>query len=216
MGIEARGAVDDRGMQEREGGERRPERCQRERVPAAGGGWTGLLRARGLMLLFCVAGLPLVRAGTFLSGSVRWEKVDDTTARFDVVTYWKRSFSPFANGKAVPGVSLDIIAQATVSINFGDGNKRFLRAIVTNINENEDWLEVRTGLPPCAFMVMTISLVCSFSQVVHCTTGCHDVRAHVPETRFQRGIEGDLRRGRSRERTCHRAAVRGCVHAVDG
>ena len=67
------------------------------------------------------------------------------TARFDVVTYWRRSFSPFKGGNAQPGDVLDIIAQQTVSLNYGDTEKLyFLEATVTNINEDEDWLEAVT------------------------------------------------------------------------
>ena len=39
----------------------------------------------------------------------------------------------------------DIIAQQTVSLNYGDTEKLyFLEATVTNINEDEDWLEAVT------------------------------------------------------------------------
>ncbi len=57
---------------------------------------------------------PSSPAGTFLSGSVRWTKVGDNQARFDVVTYWRRSFSPFNNGMSQRGDDIDIIAQSTV------------------------------------------------------------------------------------------------------
>jgi len=103
------------------------------------------------VLLLCAAVLPDVHAGTFISGSVRWEKVNDLTARFDVVTYWRRSFTPFnhpllqGGGKAQLGDKIDVIAQSTVSLNFGDGTApHFLLATVTNINEDEDWLEAVT------------------------------------------------------------------------
>ena len=94
----------------------------------------------------CVLGLlPGARAGTFLSGSVRWERVNERKARFDVVTYWKRSFSPFKDGQAQPGDQIDVIGQSTVGIDYGDGSpKHYLLATVTNINEDEDWLEAVT------------------------------------------------------------------------
>jgi hypothetical protein len=85
-----------------------------------------------------------VHAGTFISGSVRWEQVTGkpNTARFDIVTYWRRSFSPFKGGTAMPGDEIDVIAQSTVSISYGDGSPaRYLRTTVTNINTDEDWLE---------------------------------------------------------------------------
>ena len=116
---------------------------RREAAPHAAG-WrsAGVLSRKLLAVLVCLVALPQARAGTFISGSVRWEKVDATTARFDVVTYWRRSFSPFEGGRAVPGDKLDVIAQSTVSLNYGDGSApHFLRANVTNINEDEDWLE---------------------------------------------------------------------------
>jgi len=131
------------GIAGREGGERRPAAAA-----TAGAARRGrALPARSWMLAaMCVLGvLPAVRAGTFLSGSVRWERVNEKTARFDVVTYWRRSFSPFNNGQAQPGDQIDVIGQSTVSLDYGDGSpKHYLLATVTNINEDEDWLEAVT------------------------------------------------------------------------
>ena len=127
-----------------EGGERRPGRWPRP--PSLEGPRNvrgGQVRAAALGLLF-FALLPLVHAGTFISGSVRWEQVTGkpNTARFDIVTYWRRSFSPFKGGNAMPGDEIDVIAQSTVSISYGDGSPaRYLRTTVTNINTDEDWLE---------------------------------------------------------------------------
>jgi len=140
MSSEGEGAVD-AGAQRREG-----DAEQKHAAVAPAAAWLGRrMRVTALFLLLCVALLPVVQAGTFISGSVRWEKVKDNTARFDVVTYWRRSFSPFMDGNAKPGDKIDIIAQSTVSLNFGDRSApHFLLATVTNINEDEDWLEAVT------------------------------------------------------------------------
>mmetsp|Transcript_10020 Transcript_10020/g.20452 ORF Transcript_10020/g.20452 Transcript_10020/m.20452 type:complete len:143 (-) Transcript_10020:468-896(-) len=86
--------------------------------------------------------LPFAQAGTFLSGSVRWATTGENQAQFDVGTYWRRSFSPFNNGNSIPGSDVDIIAQSTVSFQFGDGSPEiYMLGHVTEINEADDWLE---------------------------------------------------------------------------
>jgi hypothetical protein len=60
---------------------------------------------------------------------------------FDIATYWKRSFSPFSDGAAQPGDTIDVIAQNTVQFSFGDGTSQFLQGKVTTIHEEDDWLE---------------------------------------------------------------------------
>jgi len=98
--------------------------------------WTARVLCVFLLLL------PLIQAGTFLSASVRWAKVGDASARFEIVTYWRRSFTPFNNGASRAGDDIDIIAQSTVSFNFGDGSPAvYLLGHVTDINEADDWLE---------------------------------------------------------------------------
>ena len=89
-------------------GAQRPGRwsrsCRGAAADAANGRRSALSLSKPLLLLaVCWAVLPLARAGTFISGSVRWEMVEANKARFDVVTYWRRSFSPFKDGKAMPG-----------------------------------------------------------------------------------------------------------------
>jgi hypothetical protein len=131
------------GMAGREGAARRPAAAA---AAAARRGCALPARTWVLAAIMCVLGLlPGARAGTFLSGSVRWERVNERKARFDVVTYWKRSFSPFKDGQAQPGDQIDVIGQSTVGIDYGDGSpKHYLLATVTNINEDEDWLEAVT------------------------------------------------------------------------
>ena len=74
-----------------------------------------------------------------MAGSIRWQKVGELQARFDIVTYWTRSFSVFKN--PVVGQLIRITAQNTVLFDAGDGFTQFLTANVTKISLEEDWFE---------------------------------------------------------------------------
>eukprot|EP00292_Cryptomonas_paramecium_P021522 CAMPEP_0113707998 /NCGR_PEP_ID=MMETSP0038_2-20120614/28725_1 /TAXON_ID=2898 /ORGANISM="Cryptomonas paramecium" /LENGTH=169 /DNA_ID=CAMNT_0000633631 /DNA_START=1 /DNA_END=507 /DNA_ORIENTATION=+ /assembly_acc=CAM_ASM_000170 len=83
-----------------------------------------------------------VSGGSFMAGSIRWHRVGALQARFDIVTYWTRSFSLYNQ----PNVSQQIILTAQRSVQFdpGDGTKIFLSANVTQVSEDEDWFEATT------------------------------------------------------------------------
>jgi hypothetical protein len=81
-------------------------------------------------------------AGSFMAGSIRWLRVSPLRARFDLVTYWTRSFSVFNN--PVVGQQIRITAQNTVQFDPGDGATQFLVANVTKVSLEEDWFEAVT------------------------------------------------------------------------
>jgi hypothetical protein len=77
-----------------------------------------------------------------MAGSIRWLRVGPRQARFDVVTYWTRSFSVFKN--PVVGQKIHITAQNTVQFDPGDGATQYLTANVTKVSMEEDWFEAVT------------------------------------------------------------------------
>ena len=81
-------------------------------------------------------------AGSFMAGSIRWIKTGENEARFDIVTYWTRSFSVFNNPNK--GQQLKITAQSTVQFDPGDGATQYLVANVTKVSIEEDWFEAVT------------------------------------------------------------------------
>ena len=98
-------------------------------------------------------------AGTYMSGSIRWKKVDALKVRFDIVTYWTRSFSVYNN--PVPGQDalVALTAQNTVQFDPGDGSTpRFLKANVTDYSLEEDWFSAVSVFYYTYPRVMSISL----------------------------------------------------------
>ena len=81
-------------------------------------------------------------AGSFMAGSIRWIRTGQLQARFDIVTYWTRSFSVFNNPKV--GEQIYITAQNTIQFDPGDGTIQFLLANITKISLEEDWFEAVT------------------------------------------------------------------------
>jgi hypothetical protein len=80
--------------------------------------------------------------GSFVAGSIRWLRVAPRHARFDIVTYWTRSFSVFKN--PVVGQKIHITAQNSVQFDPGDGTTQYLIANVTKVSTEEDWFEAVT------------------------------------------------------------------------
>mmetsp|Transcript_30444 Transcript_30444/g.98107 ORF Transcript_30444/g.98107 Transcript_30444/m.98107 type:complete len:488 (-) Transcript_30444:638-2101(-) len=115
-----------------------------------------MLRTSCQRLLVALVCLPFAFAGSFLSGSIRWRVADVSThtVEFQVVSYWNRSFSAFQSptlGPPVLGSLVDLQAQSTVRLRFGDGTWTYLKGMITNINEAEDWIEVVTAPTPKAY-----------------------------------------------------------------
>jgi predicted transcriptional regulator YdeE len=77
-----------------------------------------------------------------MAGSIRWIRTGENEARFDIVTYWTRSFSVFNNPNK--GQQLKITAQSTVQFDPGDGATQYLVANVTKVSIEEDWFEAVT------------------------------------------------------------------------
>jgi hypothetical protein len=79
-------------------------------------------------------------AGTFMAGSIRWQRVDRLQVRFDVVTYWTKSFSIYNNPQPGQEALVALTAQNTVQFDPGDGSPaRYLKANVTDVSNEEDW-----------------------------------------------------------------------------
>ncbi len=84
-------------------------------------------------------------AGTFMAGSIRWQKVDSLNVRFDIVTYWTKSFSVYNNPQPGQDALVALTAQNTVQFDPGDGSPpRFLKANVTDVSIEEDWFSAVT------------------------------------------------------------------------
>jgi hypothetical protein len=80
-----------------------------------------------------------------MAGSIRWQKVDTLTVRFDIVTYWTRSFSAYNNPQVGQPDLVALTAQNTVQFDPGDGSTpRFLKANVTDVSVEEDWFSAVT------------------------------------------------------------------------
>ena len=75
-----------------------------------------------------------------MAGSIRWQKVDTLQVRFDIVTYWTKSFSIYNNPQAGQAALVALTAQNTVQFVPGDGSPaQYLKANVTDVSEEEDW-----------------------------------------------------------------------------
>ncbi len=75
-----------------------------------------------------------------MAGSIRWQKVDTLKVRFDIVTYWTKSFSVYNNPRAGQDALVALTAQNTVQFDPGDGSPpSFLKANVTDVSNEEDW-----------------------------------------------------------------------------
>ena len=80
-----------------------------------------------------------------MAGSIRWQKVDSLKVRFDIVTYWTRSFSVYNNPQPGQDALVALTAQNTVQFDPGDGSPaRFLKANVTDVSIEEDWFSAVT------------------------------------------------------------------------
>ena len=84
----------------------------------------------------------IITAGSFMAGSIRWIRISDHDVRFDIVTYWTRSFSVFNNPNR--GQQVHITAQSTVQFDPGDGATQYLVANITKVSIEEDWFEAVT------------------------------------------------------------------------
>ena len=86
-------------------------------------------------------------AGTFMAGSIRWERVSSLEVRFNIVTYWTRSFSVYNNPYVGQPNLISISAQNTVQFDPGDGSApQTLKANVTDVSIEEDWFSAVTVL----------------------------------------------------------------------
>ena len=83
-------------------------------------------------------------------------------ARFDIVTYWTRSFSVFNN--PLIGQQLHITAQNTVQFDPGDGAVQFLIANVTKISIEEDWFEAVSVIYHTYSQVLSTPFTFDFPQ----------------------------------------------------
>ena len=91
-----------------------------------------------------------------MAGSIRWLRVGPRHARFDIVTYWTRSFSVFNN--PVVGQKIHITAQNSVQFDPGDGTTQYLIANVTKVSMEEDWFEAVTVIYHTYEQVATIPI----------------------------------------------------------
>ena len=113
-----------------------------------------------------------------MAGSIKWQRVSSLEVRFDIVTYWTRSFSVYNN--PVPGqpALVALTAQNTVQFDPGDGSPvRFLKANVTDMSLEEDWFSAVSVLYhtyPQVILAPCMPVLCIFPpllfELIPCAT----------------------------------------------